>query len=330
MKDKLHPHPKTPGHPSETVIHHYGEDQTLLAQWLRRGIQKGPMFWALVAGVIVVAIALMLFLSGLSAVDTSQHKAWIELVTAKTPDEKEAIAEAHPTSRAARWARLHAAEALFNEGVDSLVTNRVLALPLLNRAYTQFEQVERAAGDGPLDETLKRLAAMGMARVKEARGELEAAIDQYNRVASSWPGTPDAERAEHLAQELRRPESMAFYEKLSAYKPAEVSLPPMGTGSFNFPPGHPSVDGSSIPSPSFPPNFPLRLPTSEPGAVPPLDMPEGPPTDTPPAAPRQPEIELPKDPFENLPPPAPQAETPKPASAGGVLPGDVFTPSPKP
>src|SRR5215210_3056098 len=161
MRNERHPRPKDPVHPSETVIHHYGEDETLLAQWLRRGIEKGPGFWALVAGVIAVALAAVLLLGRLSAVDTSQHKVWIELATAKTPDEQQTIAESYPKTRAALWALLQSAEALFNEGVDGLATNRDAALPLLSRAYARFEQVDRAAQDGPLDEPLKRLAALG-------------------------------------------------------------------------------------------------------------------------------------------------------------------------
>jgi hypothetical protein len=315
MRDERHPRPKDPVHPSETVIHHYGEDETLLAQWLRRGLEKGPGFWALVAGVIAVALAAVLWLGRLSAVDTSQHKAWIELATAKTPDEQEAIAESYPKTRAALWAQLQAAEALFNEGVDGLVTNRDAALPLLSRAYDRFDQVAGAAQDEPL----KRLAALGKARTKEARGELDSAIELYKLVASTWPGTPEAERAAHLAPVLRQPESIAFYQKLSTFKPTEATLPPMGTqsfgmpGTFGMPPGHPPVDGSSSPGP-LGPTIPPPPPTPTPEPVP---------------APKQPEIELPKNPFEDLPPPTPPANTPKPESPTGELPGDVFAPSPK-
>ena len=35
-------HPKNPGHPSETVIHHYEENQTILAQWLGAGCRRVP------------------------------------------------------------------------------------------------------------------------------------------------------------------------------------------------------------------------------------------------------------------------------------------------
>jgi hypothetical protein len=317
MSDERHPRPKDPVHPSETVIHHYGDDETLLARWLRHGIEKGPGFWALVAGVIVVALAAVLLLGRFSAVDTSQHKAWIELATAKTPDEQETIAESYPKTRAALWAQLQSAEALFNEGTDRLATGRDAALPLLSRAYERFEQVSRAAQDGPLDDLLKRLAALGKARTKEARGELDSAIELYKVVASTWPGTPEAERAAHLAEVLRQPQSIAFYQKLSAYKPSEVTLPPMGTetfglpGTFGLPAGHPPLD-----SPSFP--GPLR-----PTIPPPPPSPESIPT------PKPPGIELPKNPFENLPPLTPPDEAPKSATPTGELPGDVFAPSPK-
>ena len=59
-------------------------------------MQKGLGFWALVAGVVVMAVALLLFFRGLWAGDATQDQAWIELVTAKTADEREAVAESHP------------------------------------------------------------------------------------------------------------------------------------------------------------------------------------------------------------------------------------------
>src|SRR4051795_5146522 len=101
MRDERQARPKDPVHPSETVIHHYGEDETLLAQWLRRGIEKGPGFWALVAGVIAVGLAAVLLLGRFSAGDTSQYRAWIELATANTPEEQQTVAESYPKTRAA-------------------------------------------------------------------------------------------------------------------------------------------------------------------------------------------------------------------------------------
>jgi len=161
-----------------------------------------------------------------------------------------------------------------------------------------------------------------VARSLEAHNDLDKAIEQYEFVARTWPQSAEAKHAGRLAQALRKPENVAFYKELYAYKPIEAIIPPMGTGGFTLPaiPGvgglslplnHPPVDGPTIPAGSILPPLP---PPGTSGTMPARDSL----LDTP----------LPGDVFT---PDAttPKAEPARPAPrspADDALPGDVFTP----
>src|SRR5437868_6884046 len=157
MKDEPRPKPTSPHHPP-TVIHHYEDDETVLARWLRHGIEKGASFWLMVCGVIAAAIAGLLYVSNRSTVETPTSRAWIELSTAKTADEAIKVAESPNAGPVAPWALLQAAGRLYNEGGGELAVNRDAALPLLRRAYDLYARAERESGS---DATAKRLAAVG-------------------------------------------------------------------------------------------------------------------------------------------------------------------------
>ncbi|MBX6316122.1 MAG: hypothetical protein IRY99_24905, partial [Isosphaeraceae bacterium] len=245
MKDETHARLRPPEAPSSTVIHHYEEDETILARWLRRGIEKGPKFWALAVGVIIVAIGLMYLVSGLSAGRAYTDQAWEELILAKGADDKIKVAETRAASRAAPWALLQAAEARYSEGLDDLPANREAAKSLLNKAYELFDQ---AAREAPADSPVRRLAELGKARALESQNELDRAIKQYQQVAKTWPETEEGRQAAELAQRLQDPASVAFYRQLYSFSPPQPTLPPTGSmtppsssGLFGVPTSPPSV-----------------------------------------------------------------------------------------
>jgi hypothetical protein len=187
---------------------------------------------------------------------------------------------------AAGWALLQAAEARYQEAFNDLPANRDAALPLLTKAHDLFEQASQKADADPV---CKRLAALGMARALEARGDLDAAIAQYESVAKNFPSTGEAARAEVLAKELRKPENQKFYQNFSTFKPTEMTLPPRGRGFLdNLPPSHPPIDGPVVPAPG------LDLP----------ELPAGTGATTPPAEPKAETTppEIPSTPFTAEPP----------------------------
>ena len=118
------------------------------------------------------------------------------------------------------------------------------------------------ARDAPKDSPQARAAALGKARTLEARNEIAKAIDQYQLVEKTWPGTPEATQAKRLAEELKKPEAAAFYKELYAYSPTKVTLPPLGTQNLDMP--LLPAPGSSSPAEALPggivPSIPLLPP----------------------------------------------------------------------
>jgi hypothetical protein len=318
--------PRTPSrhqldHAVPTVIHHPEEDMPLLARWVHRAMMNQTRFWGLIAALVVVVTGLVVVSNGLSLGRSTSDAAWIRLETAKTPSERVEIAREYPKTQAEQWALLQAATEFYNQGFADLPANRDAALPALKKALDLFDEVAREASQ---DSPQARAAALGAARTLEARNDLDKAIKQYEKVASTWKGTPEATEAERLAQALRRPENVAFYKELYAYKPVEATLPPGGRGGFTLPPNHPLIDGSttmpSFPSPlSLPPPPPSPTPAPAPNAEKPEDKPA-------PGLPSEvftPERPAPQDKDKS------QAESPKQAEPPkGDLPGDPFAPKP--
>jgi hypothetical protein len=170
-------------------------------------------------------------------------------------------------------------------------------LPNLKKALELFEQVAREA---PENSPQARAAALGAARTLEARNEIDKAIKQYEKVATTWKGTPEATVAQRSVEALRHPGNVAFYKELYAFKPVETTLAPGSTGGLSVPAGHPPIDMTA------PPPLPFAVPKAgTPGATTEIDPALLPP-----------------------PPPAPKADTQdKPASA---LPDNVFAPGTEP
>jgi hypothetical protein len=275
MKDEPH-HLQHSVEPSSTVIHHYEEDETLLARWLRRGLEKGPKFWVFVGGCVAALIALTVLVSGLMMGKSEASQAWRELLEARTSDQQVKVADTYPKTEASRWALLEAASAVYNDGFNLQSTNRDASAPLLKKAYSLYEQVYQESVK--IDEPVARRAAFGKARTLEASNDLSGAIAQYQSIAKTWPDTPEAKRAAALAKALQNSKNADFYTWLASYKPAEMTLPPLGKGTFDFPPQYPpaaadampGVGVGSVPTSELPTNVfePPLTPTPEGAAEP--------------------------------------------------------------
>ena len=126
--------------------------------------------------------------------------------------------------------------------------NRDVALPLFLKAINLFDQVLAAA---PKDSPQAREAVLGKARRSRSRYELPKAIDQYELVVKTWPGTAEADQAKQFLEFLKTPEAAAFYKELHAYSPSKVTLPPLGSERIPFAP----TGGDN---PLRPAGYPLR------------------------------------------------------------------------
>jgi hypothetical protein len=308
MKDEqvpVHEHE----HAEPTVIHHPEEDMTVLARWLKHGMEQGSRFWLLVGGVVVALSVVAVISSGLIAGKSTSTEAWVELTQAKTAEERLKIADAYPDLPVASWARLMSAEEEYSNGIDALTTpgKKELAGPRLKKALELFQQVAKEA---PKDSSQALGGMFGAARTLEARNELPEAIEQYRLVATKFPNTPEAKQALALAKALEEPVNATFYKELYAYKPPpNPSAGIGGPGSLIPPPS--SIGDSPVPSlKSFIPDLlvpggldappPSTSPIPAPSTTaPPLEAPK---TEAPKA--EAPKTEAPKT-------EAPKAEAPK-------------------
>jgi len=271
-------------------MHHPEEKETLLAGWLRRALEKGPIFWVVIGTVFALAIATVVGLNWWATREVPNAKAWMELALARTSDQQTKVAEDHPHTEAARWALLEAAGSVYDDGFKRLTISRDVASPFLKRAYSLYSDVYAEAAK--TDPVVARLAALGMARALEATGDLGGAVKQYKLVATTWPGSNEAEQAERYGRRLENKEGAEFYKWLATFKPPEMTLPPKGQGLFDIP--SLGIDGS------------LSLPGFRPGALP----------------------EMPENVFESPSAPAPNAEKPE-AGPTTPAPAPAETP-PKP
>ena len=288
-------------HAEPTVIHHPEEDMTVLARWLRRGMDQGPRFWLLMGGAVVALIAVATIASGLAASKSAGSEAWVELTQAKTAEERIKIADAHANTPVAGWAKLLSAQEEYANGVDDLTTpgKKELAGPRLKKALELFQQVAKQA---PPDSSQALGGMFGAARTLEARNELPEAIEQYKLVAGKFPNSPEARQSLALAKALEEPLNVQFYKELYAYKPPATggTGTGVGLGGPGSPLSPPSNFGFGPASKSFAPD----------AIVPPgLDAP-------PPSTAPIPASELPKgDATKKDETPAPTTPTPAPADA---------------
>jgi tetratricopeptide (TPR) repeat protein len=228
-------------HVVPTVIHRPEEKMTALARLTHQVLREPRKYstWALTVLLVVLAV---IVISRFSSGGRSQSsEAWTKLESAKKAEQRVDVAKEYPDSPLSTWALLMAATEYYNNGLADLPNNRDVALPLFKKALDLFDQVAR---ETPKDSFQARAGALGKARSLEARNELAKAIEQYELIASSWPGTPEADQAKQLAEHLKKPEAVTFYKELYAYSPTKVTLPPLNTEELNLPPTGVNLPGT--------------------------------------------------------------------------------------
>jgi hypothetical protein len=223
-------------HEVPTVIHDPEEKLNSLARFTRH-LAQNPARYSLWIVAVVVLAGLVIVLNSLPVLRPATSKEWSKLMTAKTPDERIAIAKENPKSPAAIWALLQAASDYYTDGVRDLPDNRDVAEQKLKKARELYDQI---ALEAPKDSFEARVAALGKARTLEVRNDLPKAIDQYEHVAATWPGTAEADQAKQFADALRKPAAAAFYKDLYSYTSTKFTLPPIGNES-----GVPPLPGST-------------------------------------------------------------------------------------
>ena len=324
-------------HQVPTHIHDPEENMMVLARWTHRAMQNPTRFWGAILGIVVGLLALVLlattFWSGLSR----NAEVWSQLETVKSPADRVKIAEDFPDSPASSWARLEAASDYYHQGMDDLPNNRDVALPTLKKALDNFDEVAKSA---PKDSPQARVAAMGKARTLEARGELTKAVEQYELVAKTWPGTVGRrarQASRGRAQESRCGNLLQGPLRLHAHQGDIASPGPAGLQHAPVPvtrSGSPTIPAEANPGGLIPSIPLLPPPPPSPAAKTESAPAKGKEAAPAPAAVPQPAPVLPASPFDSGGPaakpqpaaaPAVKTETPKPAAKPSSQDGNAKT-----
>jgi len=196
--------------------------------------------WAIwvTAGVVAVAAAWSIAARG----RTASSDLWIKLESASKAEDLVEVAKAYPNSEASIWVLLQAATEYYRQALGDMPNNRDVALPLFLKSINLFDQVLAAA---PKDSLQAREASLGKARALEARNELSKAVEQYQLVMKTWPGTAEAEQAKQFLEIIQAPEAATFYKELYAYSPSKVTLPGFGSERIPFAPGEGTTPSGS-------------------------------------------------------------------------------------
>ncbi len=309
-------------HQVPTVIHDPEENMMVLARWTHRAMKDPVKFWGVIAAIVIGLLGLVFLSNVVWSGSSANAEVWAKMESVKSPAERVQLAEEFPGSAAATWARLQAATEYYNLGFADLPNNRDVGLPNLQKAVAIFDEVARQA---PQDSPQARAGAFGKARALEARNELPKAIEQYELVVKTWPGSTEAAEAKKLAAALKRPEAVAFYKEFSAYLPNKVTLPPLGTQNFNMPllPAPGSANPGSLPAEDLPGGLLPSIPLLPPPPPSPVTKGEAAPAKSPdaskaagPTAPVPSSTGLPESPFDpGHSTPKAQPSSPSPASS---------------
>ena len=147
------------------------------------------------------------------------------------------------------------------QGCGTLFANKAAAHDELGKAEKKYSEVLDECDDPAL---LLR-ATFGLARIHEALGRLEQAVERYEEVGDKWPGTACASQAKKRLEFLAQADSRWFYDQFAGYDPTPKTEP--------IDPGMQRFDIDSLPEPpgsgggsSF-----LDLPSLDDGTGPPGD-----------------------------------------------------------
>ena len=269
---------------------------------------------------IVVAVAVLAVLAAiyfLRGRDTKISVGWEDYYFAlaeRDTDRLGAVAEDHPGTPAALWAKQSEADLELAKGIESLFIDRNAAKESLNRARTRYEEIEESAAGQPL---LLQRARFGLAQLYEAQSNIEKAQKYYDLVAASTTDASLSKQAQQRLDVLKDPAVEKWYNWFSRQKPVPPTTPST-SGGVQLPGNLGELSDRpdiTVPGTVTPPAPAGSSPAGETTAAasPPTIETPAPPTEPPPTTESSPPTTPPASPSETPPVPSP-AESPQPAA----------------
>ncbi len=273
-----------------------------LADHLGTAVSGGkPYATYVIGGLIVAVFAALAYGFYSSQVAKASSAAWGDYyfnIGSGDAEIFQQVAQDHPGTTAALWAKQAWADNRLLDGLDQLYTDRKAAEETINKSIDAYQEVLNKS----YENDLKNRAAMGLAQSYESIGKLEEATKYYKQVAA---GSQDgyAAMANGRLAWIASGEGKSFYEWFASTKSTPASKPNI-PADLSKPPTTPDINFSGAPT------GPTATPEAT--AVPAGETPAAPPA-TPTAPPEAPKNE-PAVPPATVPPAAEQPATQPPAT----------------
>ncbi len=211
-----------------------------LADRLSSGIESTRSFLpAVLVGLAIAAIGAIGW--GLYSGHTRSQAsvAWTEFyfnLTGGDADSFVDLADEHPGSAAAGWARQFAGDNYLQRGIGSMYSNRAEAKELLGKAIAAFEEVDQGASNPEL----RAKALLGLAQAHESLGETDKAASFYQQLAKGATQPGLIREANQRLAFVTSDSGKSFYTWFSQLDPkpdAPITLP----SDMMLPPSSPDL-----------------------------------------------------------------------------------------
>jgi predicted negative regulator of RcsB-dependent stress response len=201
--------------------------QNALALWLSETFTAiKPYQNAILAGIIVVIMAVIFYAWWTSESASSANRAWTQLFTAFEETNPaaalEKVADDNRHSHAAPTANLVAADIQLAQGCNMLFVNKPTANQQLGKALELYQK----ASEQSTSPALRAQAAFGIARTWESQGKLDSAIKYYTEVTTEWPDTVYAHMSSRRLDDLKRVSTKEVYDKFAQFDPKPTFTKP--------------------------------------------------------------------------------------------------------
>jgi hypothetical protein len=217
-------------------------ERNQLLRWLLETSDQIKPYTNLILGGILVVLLVIL---GGTLVNNYQKGqsggAWDDYFNSLSGSDRTAlenVAQKHAGTTAAHWALETLANLELEAGCNLLFVNKTSANLELRKAAEHFQAVLSQASSPVLLEQ----ATYGLARTREAQGDLGQALKAYTEIGEKWPKGTFAEVAKERADDLKRQDTRSFYDKFAKFDPKPAMANEPGT-----PGKKPAFDLDSIP-----------------------------------------------------------------------------------
>lgn len=220
---------------------HELERNQLLVWFLKTSERIKPYTNAILGAIIVVLLAVLAATFWMRYHEGQSGGAWDEYFAAMSSMDRTAlenVAQKHPGTAAGHWALVTLGDLQLDSGCNLLFVNKTSANLELRKAVENYHAVLAQAANPALQER----AAYGLARAREAQGDLEQALKAYGEIVEKWPKGTFGEIAKERIADLKSKSTRSFYDKFAKYDPKPALANEPGT-----PGKKPAFDLDSLP-----------------------------------------------------------------------------------